>query len=91
MDQVEKTTAATAVRSVVVDGCVKGEIREGEGRAELRFLDAGCQDGEFVEDGVQFVMGVGNTIAVQLQDGAFCVEEGLFVERGCVWGRGRRE
>ena len=77
MDQGDK---ATAVRPVAADGRVKGEVREGGGWTELRFLDTGNKDVVFAEDGVQLVMGVCNTIAVELQDGAFCVG------RDCTWG-----
>ena len=62
MDQGDK---ATAVRPVAADVRVKGEVREGGGWTELRFLDTGNKDGVFVEDCVQLVMGVCNTIAVE--------------------------
>ena len=82
MDQGDQATAAPTTGAVTANGSVLGEVLEAGGGPELGILYASNQCGGLSEDVVKLVVGVGDAIAVKLQDGTFGEGEGLHEWRG---------
>lgn len=82
MDEDDETTPASRAGAVATEGEEVIKWFELGSRSQFGLLDAGYEDGLGMKEGVEFCVGVGDAIDVDLEDG-------IGVTRGFWWRGGR--